>query len=439
MKHVLSLVVITMFLMFGLSQALSQASAADTLDVAQRVDKKSGNGTLQPGAPTAVTTTVPLLILSHSCLDFNFKDHDASTGMGFGAVQFNAGETLNITGEAPFTVQINPGGNSYPTTSFTYTFPSTATYSIKIISGPQQGPQHFEFHCTILPPLPAGLSPSPTPILAASPISFSQNCKSFNFKDKDAGTGMSFGAVQFIAGETLTITGEAPFTVQINPGGKSYPTTSFTYTFPGTVTYSIMIVSSPKQVSQHFEFHCTILPPPPAGMSPSPTPTLFAPDPLTGLQVSPVGTTDPKVCQPFKFLSVKPYGPARLSWTPPNHASQAETSSEGYWYRVIISAVTNDHATVPLVDGWVNEPSPLAQPPAIKATFAYELPPTKRIQTYTVTVVAGYGSADYPDHQDDSKGYLKQDCTISMTLLATLPPTPMPPTSTAVSAPPVPI
>src|SRR5258706_469633 len=329
MKHVLSLVVITMFLMFGLSQASFQASEADHLDVAQLVDKKSGNGTLQPGAPTAVTTTVPLLILSHSCLDFNFKDHDASTGMGFGAVQFNAGETLTITGEAPFTVQINPGGNSYPTTSFTYTFPSTATYSIKIIS-------------------------------------------------------------------------------------------------------------SPKQVSQHFEFHCTILPPPPAGISPSPTPTLFAPDPLTGLQVSPVGTTDPKVCQPFKFLSVKPYGPARLSWTPPNHAPQAENSSEVYWYRVIISAVTNDHATVQLVDGWVNEPSPLAQPAAIKATFAYELPPTKRIQTYTVTVVAGYGSADYPDHQDDDKGYLKQDCTISMTLLATLPPTPMPPTSTAVPPPPLP-
>src|SRR5258708_2466319 len=276
MKHVLSLVVITMFLMFGLSQALSQASAADTLDVAQRVDKKSGNGTLQPGAPTAVTTTVPLLILSHSCLDFNFKAHDASTGMGFGAVQFTAGETLTITGEATFTVQINPGGNSYPTTSFTYTFPSTATYSTKIISGPQQGPQHFEFHCTILPPLPAGLSPLPTPILAASPISFSQNCKSFNFKDKDANTGVGFGAVQFNAGETLTITGEAPFTVEINPGGNSYPATSFTYTFPSTGTYSIKIISGPQQGAQHFEFHCTILPPLPLGASPSPTPILAA-------------------------------------------------------------------------------------------------------------------------------------------------------------------
>src|SRR5215475_3588372 len=107
MKHMISLIAVTVFLMIGLSLALSDAAASPG-SAAQSIDKKLGNGTPQPAATTAANASVPLLLLSKACLDFNFRNHDAVTGMSMGSHEFNAGESITITGEQSFTVQITP-------------------------------------------------------------------------------------------------------------------------------------------------------------------------------------------------------------------------------------------------------------------------------------------------------------------------------------------
>ncbi len=137
-------------------------------------------------------------------------------------------------------------------------------------------------------------------------------------------------------------------------------------------------------------------------------------------------------CKSLKFISVTPYGPAKISWSPYQHGFMRDDEPYQYWYNVIIEATTTDKATIPLVNEWVKEPGAWPQVQAVNATYSYQLPPAKRIYSYTVRIVGGYASADYPDHIADGKGYIEPACTISRTMLVTLPPTPMPPTSTPV-------
>src|SRR5438105_3423094 len=67
--------------------------------------------------------------LSTVCANSNYTDPANSAAVQFGT--FNAGETLTITaGGKPFDVQINVVAVAFSVTSFSYTFPSTTTYTV---------------------------------------------------------------------------------------------------------------------------------------------------------------------------------------------------------------------------------------------------------------------------------------------------------------------
>jgi hypothetical protein len=150
-------------------------------------------------------------------------------------------------------------------------------------------------------------------------------------------------------------------------------------------------------------------------------------------QPTAVGNPIDERCKSMKFLSVIPFGPAKINWSPYQHGYLgASEPYYHYWYNVVIEATTTDHVTIQLVNEWVNEPSTLPQSPSVKASFDYQLPPTKRIYSYTVRVTGGYATADYPDHINDGKGYMEPACSISKTLVVVATPTPLPPTPTPV-------